>query len=220
MAFGFHVARAEERGEELSAKDARDEAAALAAADRVLSGDDGAFRVIVETYGELVAGVVGRRVPGQDIQDVAQDAFVRAYRALPGFRRECPLRVWLVRIAKLAAADHWRRQYRNRDVAMSDFDEAGLIGVERAAAEGEAVRAADAERADAARELVEAAMGRISPEDRAVLTMTELEGKSMEEAAAELGCGISAVKVRAFRARKRLKKAVETILAEGKDGGR
>lgn len=219
MAFGFHLARAGRGGEDAE-RDARDEAAALAAAERVLSGDDGAFRVIVETYGELLAGVVGRRVPLQEVQDVVQDAFVRAYRALPGFRRECPLRVWLVRIAKLAAADHWRRQYRNREVAMSDFDEAGLVGVERAAAAGEAERSAEAERSDAARELVEAAMARISPEDRAVLTMTELEGKSMEEAAAELGCGISAAKVRAFRARKRLKKAVEAILAEGKDGGR
>jgi RNA polymerase sigma-70 factor (ECF subfamily) len=216
MAFGFHLARTGRGGEDAE-RDARNEAAALEAAERVLSGDDGAFRVIVETYGELLAGVVGRRVPLQEVQDVVQDAFVRAYRALPGFRRECPLRVWLVRIAKLAAADHWRRQYRNREVSMSDFDEAGLVGVERAAAAGEAVRSAEAERSDAARELVEAAMARISPEDRAVLTMTELEGKSMEEAAAELGCGISAVKVRAFRARKRLKKAVEAILSEGKE---
>ena len=219
MAFGFHLARAGRGGEDAE-RDARDEAAALEAAERVLSGDDGAFRVIVETYGEWLAGVVGRRVPLQEVQDVVQDAFVRAYRALPGFRRECPLRVWLVRIAKLAAADHWRRQYRNREVAMSDFDEAGLVGVERAAAAGEAERSAEEERSEAARELVETAMGRISPEDRAVLTMTELEGKSMEETAAALGCGISAAKVRAFRARKRLKKAVEAILAEGKDGGR
>ena len=60
---------------------------------------------------------------------------------------------------------------------------------------------------------------RLSPDDRAVITLVELEERSMEDAARRLGCGLSAVKVRAFRARRRLKKVLEE-LRPGKDGNR
>lgn len=192
---------------------------AKAAVARVLAGDDDAFAVVVHAYGAAVAQSLARRVPAQDVQEVAQDVFVRLYRSLPTWRGDAPLRAWVLTIARMAAADHWRRHYRRRDIAMSDFDEAGQIGVEAAFQAEQAGRDLDARRREEARRRLAAGLARLSPEDRAVITLTELEERSMEEAARELGCGLSAAKVRAFRARKRLRKALEELADEERKAG-
>lgn len=191
-----------------------DETIVLAAVKRVLDGDTEAFAVILHAYERLVAATLARRLPAAEVQEVAQDTFLRAYRALPGFRHDAPFRAWILKIARLAAMDHYRRRYRRRDIVMSDFDESGSIGVEHAAQAVQSQLDDDARRRDDARQLLAVAMERLSPEDRAVLTLVELEEVPMAEAAEQLGCGLSAVKVRAFRARKRLKRHVEDILAE------
>ncbi len=188
-----------------------DESLVLEAVRRVREGDVEAFSVIVTTYERLVAADLSRRLPTQDVPEVAQDAFVRAYRALPGYRGEAPLRIWLLRICRHAAMDFWRKHYRRRDRLFCDLDESGLFHVEEAHQEGLAVQQADREAQDLAREWIESALVRLSPDDRAVITLVELEDRSMDEAARLLGCGLSAVKVRAFRARRRLKAILEEI---------
>lgn len=197
----------------LAAQADAEEETILAAIQRVLEGQTEAFAVILHTYERLVASTLAHRLPAQDVQEVAQDTFLRVFRSLPSFRHDAPVRTWVLRIARLAAMDHWRRHYRRRDVVMSDFDEAATIGVEHAAQAVQDQLDADARRREDARALLTAAMARLSPEDRAVLTLVELENVPMSVAAEQLGCGISAVKVRAFRARKRLKRHVEDILA-------
>lgn len=192
---------------------------AKAAVARVLAGEDEAFAVVVHAYGAAVAQSLARRVPAQDVQEVAQDAFVRVYRSLPSWRGDAPLRAWVLMLAKAAAADHWRKRYRRRDIAMSDFDEAGQVGVEAAWQAEQAGRDADARRRSEARRLLAAGLAKLSPDDRAVITLVELEERSMEEAARELGCGLSAAKVRAFRARKRLRKALEELSDEERKEG-
>ena len=183
----------------------RDESFVLEAVRRVLDGDIEAFAVIVNAHQKLIAADLARRLPAQDVQEVAQDTFVRAFRALPSFRREAPVRIWLLRIARHAAMDFWRRRYRRRERVLSDLDESSLLHVETSQQERLAEQAADAEALASARERLDAALLRLSPDDRAVITLVELEERSMEDAARRLGCGLSAVKVRAFRARRRLR---------------
>lgn len=192
---------------------AEEEQSVLAAIQRVLEGQTEAFAVILHTYERLVASTLAHRLPAQDVQEVAQDTFLRVFRSLPSFRHDAPVRTWVLRIARLAAMDHWRRHYRRRDVVMSDFDEAASVGVEHAAQAVQDQLDDDTRRREDARALLSAAMDMLSPDDRAVLTLVELENVPMSVAAEQLGCGISAVKVRAFRARKRLKRHVEDILA-------
>jgi RNA polymerase sigma-70 factor, ECF subfamily len=172
---------------------------------RVLDGDIDAFSAVVHAYQNLVAADLARRLPPSDVQEVAQDAFVRAFRALPTFRGEAPVRIWLLRIARHAAMDFWRKKYRRRDRLFSELDDAAMVHMESLRQEEIAGQRSDTEARDTAREWLEAAMRRLSPDDRAVITLVELEERSMQEAARMLGCGLSAVKVRAFRARKRLK---------------
>lgn len=188
-----------------------DDSFVMEAVRRVREGDVEAFSVIVATYQRLVAADLARRLPAQDVQEVAQDAFVRAYRALPRYRGEAPLRIWLLRICRHAAMDFWRKHYRRRDRLFCDLDEAGLFHVEKAHQERLAEQQANQDAQDLAREWIASALKRLSPDDRAVITLVELEDRSMDEAARQLGCGLSAVKVRAFRARRRLKAILKEI---------
>ena len=190
---------------------ARDESFVLEAVRRVLDGDVEAFAAVVNAHRNLVAADLARRLPAQDVPEVAQDAFVRAFRALPSYRGEAPLRIWILRIARHAAMDFWRKQYRRRERVLSDFDESGRVGVEASQQAQVAERKADEEAREAARERLDAALVRLSPDDRAVITLVELEERSMEDAARRLGCGLSAVKVRAFRARRRLRAILEDM---------
>ncbi len=193
-----------------------DESFVLESIRRVLDGDIEAFAAIVNAHQKLIAADLSRRLPPQDVQEVAQDTFVRAFRSLPSYRREAPFRIWILRIARHAAMDFWRKKYRRRDRPFSDLDEAALLHVEASQQERLAEKKADEEARESAREWLQAALLRLSPDDRAVITLVELEERSMEDAARRLGCGISAVKVRAFRARRRLK-AILKDLRPGKD---
>ena len=205
----------------------KDEVLALEAIDRVLAGDTEAFAVILRAYERIVAADLARRLPAGDVQEVAQDTFVRLYRSLPAYQRRVPLRNWVLSIARHAALDCWRRKYRRAEVPAGDLVGGGGNGADAdgtdpgaAAADAAAMRAhEEAAREDEARarrrEWLEAAMAHLSPDDRAVITLVELEERPMQEAAQLLGCGLSAIKVRAFRARLRLKKWLEKTRKEG-----
>jgi len=202
--------------------DARDEEALRRAVRRVQAGEVAAFDAIYDAFAGDVAADLARRLPSrQDVQEVAQDAFVRLYRALPAYRLSSPLRSFVLAIARRAAADFFRKRYRNRETAFSAFapggaDDPGESDEERidrlhasTRAFDEASRGDDA--AEEANELVHRALAGLSPDDRALVVLVELEDVPLAEAAKTLGCSLAAVKVRAFRARRRLKKILETL---------
>ena len=188
-----------------------DESFVLEAVRRVLAGDIEAFAAIVKAHERWIAADLSRRLPPQDVQEVAQDTFVRAFRSLPSYRGDAPFRIWLLRIARHAAMDFWRKRYRRRDRSFADLDDSSLLHVEDLRQEDLAGQQADRDAQESAREWLETALRRLSPDDRAVVTLVELEDCSMEDAARRLGCSLSAIKVRAFRARRRLKAILEDL---------
>ena len=194
-----------------------DEGFVREAVRRVLDGDVEAFAAIVNVHQKLIAADLSRRLPPQDVQEVAQDTFLRAYRALASYRGDAPFRFWILRIARHAAMDFWRKKYRRRERLFSELDEGAMLHVETTRQASLEEAQADKDAAAAARDCLEAALKCLSPDDRAIITLVELEENSMEEAARRLGCGLSAVKVRAFRARRRLRKILQD-LQPGKDG--
>lgn len=205
----------------LQLDDSGEEALRLAVR-RVQSGDIAAFDALYDAFAADVAADLVRRLPSRgDVQEVAQDAFVRLYRALPGYRFSSPLRPFVLAISRRAAADFFRRRYRSRETAFSafaagnadEFDETDEERIDRlhAASGGFGESADAADRAEEANELVYRALAGLSPDDRALVTLVELEDVPLAEAAERLGCSLAAVKVRAFRARKRLKKILETL---------
>jgi RNA polymerase sigma-70 factor (ECF subfamily) len=139
----------------------------------------------------------------QLVEDLAQETFVKAWRALHQFDGRAPFEHWLSRIAVHVAIDHLRAR-RDREVRFSDLGDDVLDWLENPDPKS------GPEPHDA-REILDLAMRKLSPEDRLVLTMLEIEEYSVKEICARTGWSSIVVRVRAFRARAKLKEALEKL---------
>ncbi|MDD3643105.1 MAG: sigma-70 family RNA polymerase sigma factor [Candidatus Krumholzibacteria bacterium] len=178
---------------------------------RVLGGETDAFGRLVERYREHVFRIVGRRVPRDDAGEVAQDVFVRAFTSLGRFEGRSPFEHWLSKIAVRAALDYWRERYRSREAPMSSLSEDHREWLEKSLADDSASSFEAAESRRLARDLMMSALEGLSPADRAVVELVHLEERPIAEAAQILGLTAVNVKVRAHRARKRLRDAIERM---------
>jgi RNA polymerase sigma-70 factor (ECF subfamily) len=177
---------------------------------RVLDGDQEAFTLLVRRHQRHVARIAGRFFRQRETaEDVAQDVFLKAFQALPGYRGEVPMEHWLARIAVNACYDQLRRQRRGREIAVSQIAENVPEFWERLAAPDAADEGGFWRREDA-RLSAERALALLSPADRLVLTLMVLDELSVREVARLTGWSAANVKVRAFRARRRLRR----LLAE------
>lgn len=178
---------------------------------RVLGGDTDAFGGLVERYREHVFRIVGRRVPRDDAGEVAQDVFVRAFTSLGRFEGRGPFGHWLSKIAVRAALDYWRERYRSREAPMSALTVDHREWLEKSLADGSGSSFEAGESRMLARDLMMHALAELSPADRAVIELVHLEERPVAEAAEILGWTAVNVKVRAHRARKKLRAAVERM---------
>lgn len=180
----------------------------------MIDGDVNAFEALVERYRKQVFGIVARRIPYDRVEEVAHDAFVRAYESLPSFRGNSPFGNWLSKIVARSCYDFWREQYKRKEVLSSSLGEDQEEWLDSVLA----VQSSEAfEREAAAREAAEVlnyALAKLSAEDRTVLTMVHLEGLSVRETADLLGWSVVRVKVRAHRSRNQLRKVVAGLLQE------
>ena len=165
-----------------------------------LSGDDGAYAELIRRHKGRVFGTCSRFArDAHQLDDLCQEVFLRAWRKLRSFRGDAPFEHWLARLTVTACYDFLRRERRHREhLSLDEFQ----AEIRDAGSDG-----ADASRA--ARELVAWAMQRLSPEERLVVTLLEIEERTVREIAQHTGWSESNVKVRAFRARARLKEILE-----------
>ncbi len=171
----------------------------------VLRGDVNAFESLVTRHRRHVARIVAGHVPYDRAEEVAHDAFVNAYRGLASYKGGDRFPGWLARIAVRCCYDFWREQYRSREVGAGTLSMDSVELMDRVMADT-AMRTYQSEAGKAeAQEVLRWAMGQLSPEDRMVVTLTALEEKSVAEAADLLGWTQVNVKVRALRARRKLK---------------
>ena len=178
--------------------------------DRIRNGATDEFSEIVRRHQVQVFAILHRYERDiQKVEDLAQETFVKAWRFLDRFDGRAPFQHWLSKIAVRVALDHLRRQKRVRsEVAMADLGEDALDWLQNPDAEANPGAAV-------AVELLGTAMRELSPEDRQVITMLEIEGRNVKEICELTGFSSAAVRVRAFRARGRLKKAL--ALLRGKE---
>jgi RNA polymerase sigma-70 factor (ECF subfamily) len=160
-----------------------------------LAGDLEAFARLVERHRELVLRLAARIVGEDDAEDVAQDAFLRAYHRLGRWRGEAPFRVWLLQIAHNSAIDALNR----RRVASVPLDE----GVHEMADADERTPAARLEASERRRRL-DIKLKALSPPHRTVLVLRDVEGLSYEEIASVAEMPLGSVKARLHRARAEL----------------
>jgi RNA polymerase sigma-70 factor, ECF subfamily len=146
----------------------------------------------------------------QKLEDLAQETFLKAWRSLASFDGRAPFQHWLSKIAVRVALDHLRRERRRRnEIRLPDLGEHAL----------EWLRSED-ERSELgareAAELLALAMRELSPAEQVVITMQELEGRSVKEICERTGSSGVAVRVRAVRARAKLRRALERLEKGGK----
>jgi RNA polymerase sigma-70 factor, ECF subfamily len=180
---------------------------------RVLAGDESAFEELFNRHRRRVALIASRFFRRREqIEEIIQESFTKAYLALADFsnERETSFASWLARISFNTCYDELRRQKRRPESAMSEVTEEEadwLRGQLRAGMAG-----GDVESAAVARDLAQKLLARLSPEDRLLLVMLDVEGMSVGEIAELNGWSASKVKVRAHRARAGLRKVLGRFL--------
>lgn len=173
---------------------------------QVLEGDVNAFELLMARYQGHVARIVIKHVPVDSAEEVAHETFVRAYQFLGSYRGDKPFDHWLSTIAVRCCYDFWREKYRNREKPAGVMPEDGDAWMNKLLSERSQASFAEQGQRNEAANLLNWALDRLSAEDRMVLTLTYLEGYSVAEAAELLEWSIPNVKVRSFRARRKLRK--------------
>ena len=185
--------------------------------ERVQSGEKAAFDILVRKYEHKLANVISRYIHDpSEVLDVAQDAFIKAYRALPNFRGDSAFYTWLYRIAINTAKNHLvaasRRPPKDGvDAQEAEQFDAGSGLKEYATPERLALRS---ELAQAIQDAIEA----LPEELRVAIVLRELEGLSYEEIASAMECPIGTVRSRIFRARDAIDKQIRPLLDEADAG--
>ena len=181
---------------------------------RTLAGEQQAFEVLVHRYSRLVFRVIRGMVPGAEVEDIGQEAFLRAYRSLGQVQQGSSVGPWLARIAVNLCYDHLRRLRWRQERSFSELGPEETTVLDRLARDERAL--GDIDRLFL-RNLAEKLLGQLAPQDRAILLLKEREGMETKEVAKILGCSEVAVRLRLFRARR----ALRTLLGkESHPGGR
>ena len=181
----------------------------------VLDGNVNAFERLVERYESHVAGIVTKHVPTESVRAVTHDAFVSAYQSLATYKAKKPFKHWLSRIAVRCCYDFWRSHYRTREVPVSAISKKNRDWVHDVLSE-QSEKAFDADaRREEAMDVLRWALDHLSAQERMVLSLTALEGYTVVEAAEFLGWSLSNVKVRSFRARRKLRKVLSGVMDTG-----
>lgn len=182
---------------------------------RVQRGDKRAFDLLVLKYQHKILSLVSRYLrDGDDIQDVAQEAFIKAYRALPRFRGDSAFYTWLYRIAINTAKNHLVARSRRPPATDVDVDESEYY-------DGQSVLQ-DIENPENAlfgaelKQVVERAIANLPEDLRTAVTLREFDGLSYEDIANVMDCPVGTVRSRIFRAREAIDRQVR-IQMEGSD---
>ena len=174
---------------------------------RCLQGDSMAFADLVRRYERLVFRIAGGFLRDRgEVEDVAQEAFLKAYEALSGFRAGAPFGPWIAQIATRTCYDRLRARQRRGEVAWDDLS----LSEQSEARSFAAGRPADD--AAAARDLAERALSGLPPKDRQALILADAMGHTAAEVGQMMGCTALAVRLRLHRARRAMRQAAERLL--------
>jgi RNA polymerase sigma-70 factor (ECF subfamily) len=174
---------------------------------RVQAGDKRAFDLLVIKYQHKILGLVSRYVQdSHEVQDVTQEAFIKAYRALPNFRGDSAFYTWLYRIAINTAKNHLVSRSRRppgSDIELEDAEYFEAGGALRSLENPE-----NALFGEELKRVVDAAIGELPDDLRSAVTLREFDGLSYEDIAEIMDCPVGTVRSRIFRAREAIDRQV------------
>jgi RNA polymerase sigma-70 factor (ECF subfamily) len=186
----------------------RTEAELIAA---VLKGDAASFEPLIEKYSPRVFATARRYARREsEIEDIVQEVWLKSFQKLKSFRGEAPFEHWLMRLAVRTCYDFLRSHQRTRELPFSDLSEPEDDWLERFIHQPGDAR----EDADAARQLVQRVLQHLSPPAQLVITLLEIEDRSVKDISKLTGWSVPLVKVRAFRARAEMRKILAKITKE------
>jgi RNA polymerase sigma-70 factor (ECF subfamily) len=179
--------------------------------DRVFRGDKHAFDLLVLRYQHRILGLIGRFINDPaEVEDVAQEAFIKAYRALPKFRGDSAFYTWLYRIAINTAKNYLVARGRRPPSTDIDVDDAEFMENNTTLTDIESPEASQ-EKADLERVIYEA-IDELPEDLRTAFTLREFSGLSYEDITEIMGCPVGTVRSRIFRAREALDKKIRPLL--------
>jgi RNA polymerase sigma-70 factor (ECF subfamily) len=174
-------------------------------------GNPSCFEPLIQKYSPRVFATARRYARlEREVEDIVQEVWIKAYQKLDSFRGDAPFEHWLMRLAVRTCYDHLRAHQRNREAAFSEISDEEDNWLERCAAAPESVD----DHADAARQLVAKVLEQVSPAGRLIITLLEIEERSVKEIAELTGWSVPLVKVRAFRARAEMRKILARMTSE------
>jgi RNA polymerase sigma-70 factor (ECF subfamily) len=174
----------------------------------VLQGDTARFELLVTRHSPRVFATARRYARREsEVADIVQEVWLKAFQRLGSFRGEAPFEHWLMRLTVRTCYDFLREHRRSREATFTDLTTPENDWLERLVSAPERVD----DQAEAARQLVERVLGMLSPAARLVITLLEIEDRSVKEIAQLTGWSVALVKVRAFRARAEMKKCLRRV---------
>jgi RNA polymerase sigma-70 factor, ECF subfamily len=181
--------------------------------ERVQKGDKRAFDLLVIKYQHKVMAVISRFIRDHaEVQDVAQEAFIKAYRALPNFRGDSAFYTWIYRIAINTAKNHIVARNRRPPASDVEVDDAEFFAGNDAmhemnTPERNLLR-------DELQETIELAFRDLPDDLRTAVTLREMDGLSYEEIAEVMECPVGTVRSRIFRAREAIDKRIKPLIED------
>lgn len=186
----------------------RTEAELIAA---VIAGDAASFEPLVQKFSPRLFATARRYARREsEVEDIVQEIWLKAFQKLSSFRGEAPFEHWLMRLAVRTCYDFLRAHQRNRETTFTELTPPESDWLERFAGKSEPT----GEDAAAARQLIERVLEQLSPAARLVITLLEIEERSVKEIARLTGWSVPLVKVRAFRARAEMRKVLAKVARE------
>jgi RNA polymerase sigma-70 factor (ECF subfamily) len=177
----------------------------------VLEGNPESFEPLVVKYQPRVFAIARRYARREDeVEDIVQTVFMKAYSKLSSYRGDAPFEHWLMRTATFTCYDFLRKHQRNREWNATDLSTEENEWLENVGEDNSEKEASQA----AAKALVDRLLEGLKPDDRMIITMLDLEQKSVKEIAKLTDFTESNVKVRAHRAREKMKKILTTLAPE------
>jgi len=179
--------------------------------DAVLKGDAASFEPLVLKYSPRLFATARRYARREsEIEDIVQEIWLKAFQKLGSFRGDAPFEHWLMRLAVHTCYDFLRSHQRNRESAFSELGESAEDWLDRLVSRPEGGE----ERADAARQLIAHVLEQLPPPAQLVITLLEIEDRSVKEIAELTGWSVPLVKVRAFRARREMREILARIATD------
>ena len=174
----------------------------------VLKGDTESFEPLVKKYSPRLFATARRYARREDeVEDVVQEIWSKAFHKLSSFRGDAPFEHWLMRMAVRTCYDFLREHQRNRETTFTELTTEEDDWLERFVASP----AQASEHSEAAKQLVKRLMDMLSPPARLIIQLLEIEDRSVKEISKLTGWSVPLVKVRAFRARAEMKKCLVRI---------